>query len=555
MNSLIHNSLIQHPMVQEVIAALRKNWKLIAGGAGGGAILAVLYIVCSTPQWQATQTLLVRDEASGSTMRQGRFDNADAMKTAQETILELSKNSTVAESALKQAGPPSRSTASWPSHHDIEDLRDAIKVNAPKGASFGATEVLYVTIADRDPQRAITLVDAVCTQLDKAIRNVRFKKGQSLTQELERTHALALAELKTVTQELEKIERAVGPDLPELRVLNESGSGEGNLRLQLNQIESEIRAARQAQDDITKTREHLKHVDADPHQINAVSTLVLERLPAIRRLKDGLLEAQLRTSDLSGRMTEGHPKVVAAKKAEEAVRAELVREVKLGLQSSQADLEAYDARVTSLQNQAHDVKTRFESLAKVRAAYGNLTAAVKRRSEAVQKAEKDLSEARAMVEASQTASQLTRIDNPTTGDRPVGPGKTTILAGGLFGGLFFGLGMVLLISPIGKVSMRRRVTDLLTAPFARRASDREGSERRSGFAGVFFGRRSADANEQSTSTTRSRRAEDAKPIVSQQPPRRRMTDVAPEGAEASRRRAEDVGEEPIAAPRVYSEVS
>lgn len=549
------NLLSQHPILQDIVNALRKHWKLVASGAAGGATLALLYVIFVSPQWQATQTLLVREEASGSTMRQGRFENADAMKTAQETILELSKNAGVAEASLREAGPPSRSSAAsqWPTSQDVEGFRDAIKVNAPKGASFGATEVLYVSIADKEPKRAIALVDAFCNQLDQAVRDVRYKKGLSLTRELERIHALAVAELQAVTQELEKIERAVGADLPELRVLNESGAGDGNLRLQLNQIESEIRAARQAQDDITKTREHLKRVDSDPHQINAVSTLVLERLPSIKRLKDGLLEAQLRTSDLSGRMTEGHPKVVAAKHAEEAVREELMREVKLGLQSSQSDLEAYEARVASLQNQAKDVKTRFEKLAKLRAEYGNLTAAVKRRADVVQKAEKDLSEARAMVEAAQTASLLTRIGQPTTGDRPVGPGKTTVLGAGLIGGLFLGLGMVLLISPIGKVTMRRRMTDLLTAPFGRRAADRDGTPRSSSFTNAIFGRRTSDPRP--AATTPGRRAEDAKLVAIQEPPKRRATDFAPATTESPRRRGEDMVKEPMATPRVYSEVS
>jgi polysaccharide biosynthesis transport protein len=539
------NTLIQHPQVQEIITALRKHWKLIAGATAGGATLALLYILLSSPKWQAAQTLVVREEASGSTMRQGRFESADAMKTAQETILELSKNAAVAEAALREAGPvPSTmgNSANWPSTHEVEDFRGAIKISAPRGASFGATEVLYLAIADRDPQRAIKLVEAVCNQLDLALREVRLKKGQSMAQELERTLALAQAELQNATSELEKIETAAGSDLPELRVLNESGSGEGNLRQQLNQIESEIRAARQAQDDIQKTREHLTRVDADPDQINAVSTLVLERLPAIRRLKDGLLEAQLRTSELSGRLTEGHPKVAAAKKSELAVRTELAREVKLGLQSSQSDLEAIGARVASLQKQSRDVQDRFERLAKVRAEYGNLTAAVKRRAEVVQVAEKDLSEARAMVEAAHTTSLLTRIDQPTTGDRPMGPGKTTVLAGGLFAGLLLGVGLVILITPIGQKSVRRRFTDMIAAPFGRRAADRSASpagERRPGFGAALFGRR----------------ANDPAPTPPNNPPRRRAADEPMAASEPPRRRAEDNRTEPVPAPRVYSEVS
>jgi succinoglycan biosynthesis transport protein ExoP len=544
------NLLTRYPQFQELAVTLHKQWRIVAGAAGGGAALALMYVLLASPKWQASQTLLVREEASGSTMRQGRFDNADAMKTAQETILELSKNPSVAEASLRQAGPAGASASvNWPASSDVESLRDAIKISAPRGASFGATEVLYLTISDSEPKRAIVLVAAVCNQLDKALREVRVKKGLSMTRELERTLALAQADLQKATHDLETVESAVGQDLPELRVLNESGAGEGNLRLQLNQIESEIRAARQAQDDVKKTREHLARVDADPNQINAVSTLVLERLPSIRRLKDGLLEAQLRTSELSGRMTDGHPKVVAAKKAEEAVRAELIREVKLGLQSSQADLEAYQARVASLQAQSQDVRNRFEQIAKLRAEYGNLTAAVKRRAEVVQKAEKDLSEARAMVEAAHSASLLTLIDAPVAGDRPAGPGKATILVAGLLGGFFLGFGIVLLMAPIGQTSLRRRFSDLIAAPFGRRAADRTGNggDRRSGFAAALFGRRSSDASNPS------RRAEGA--IAAQGPPRRRSTDQLEMPAEPPRRRIEDSRTETVAAPRVYSEVS
>lgn len=535
------NSPLQHPQVQVLVASFRRNWKWVAGPTAVGAALALLYVLFTAPKWQATQTLLVRDEATGSQLRQGRFDSADAMKTAQETILELSKNQLVVEGALREAGPSNRNRGkNWPTSDDVEKLRDAIKVRAPKGAMFGATEVLYLSITDRDPKRAVQLTTAVCNQLDSALRDVRVKKGQSMTAELERGLALAQADLQQATEALEKIEQSVGSDLPELRVLNESGAGEGNLRQQLNQIESEIRAARQAQEDIRKTREHLMRVNDDPDQINAVSTLVLDRLPAIRRLKDGLLEAQLRTSELSGRMTGEHPKVIAAKQAETAVRQELIREVKLGLQSSAADLEAYEARVKSLTEQAEEVRERFARLAQVRAEYGNLTATVKRRAEVVQKAEKDLADARAMVEAARTTSLLTRVDQPSTGDRPVGPGKMTVFAGGIFAGVLVGCGIVVLMTPIGQTTMRRRLSDWIAAPFGRRATDRAAA----GQGGIFWGRRATDVAAANAATN-------------QGPPRRRATDQPPQASsDPPRRRAEDrIETEPAAKPRVYSEVS
>ena len=79
--------------------------------------ITVGYAAVRPSTWQASQALLVRDEASGQHARPGRFNHSDEMKTVQETILEVVKTRDVVENALKAVGPltPSEnSTRNYP---------------------------------------------------------------------------------------------------------------------------------------------------------------------------------------------------------------------------------------------------------------------------------------------------------------------------------------------------------------------------------------------------------------------------------------------------------
>ena len=66
---------------------------------------ATIYAVTKSTTWQASQALVVRDEARGMG-RQGRFDSTESMRASQETIIEVAKSRAVVSAALKQLGPP-----------------------------------------------------------------------------------------------------------------------------------------------------------------------------------------------------------------------------------------------------------------------------------------------------------------------------------------------------------------------------------------------------------------------------------------------------------------
>lgn len=308
---------------------------------------------------------------------------------------------------------------------------------------------------------------------------------------------LAQGDLDVATAHLEEMERDVGSDLGELRILNDSGSGEGNLRLALNQVELELRQTGATQEANQVLRDLLTAAQTNSDQLLTTPSRLLESQPALRKLKDGLVDTQLRSAELLGRMNERHPRVVAARESEQQVRKDLHDEVTSALRGVEADLRVTAAQLASLEDRRADLQSRLDRLASLRARYSNLVDDVRQRTEFVQQTKRALAETRATETSTSGTSLLTRFHRPTVGDRPVGPSNKTFVAAGFTGGLSIGVGLVLLTLPI-QPQTGRRWSDYLNA--GRRATDR------------LFGRRANDRTEdkpsRDESPSKGRRAED-----------------------------------------------
>jgi uncharacterized protein involved in exopolysaccharide biosynthesis len=381
-------------------------------------LLAVAYMLVRSNEYKASQALLVRDEAIGALNRQGRFENADAMKTAQETLLELAKNQPVVKAALRRV---SETPNAEPTADEIAELQTAIAMTAPKGAEFGRTEVIYLSVTAATKQRALALTAALCDELELQLQQVRNQKAESLIDELAKTVALADTELNRATTELAAMETEVGSDLGELRTLNDSGAGDSTLRTSLNQIKNELRQARTNYESNEQQLKLLLEAQDNPNQLIGTPNRLLESQPSLRRLKEGLIDAQLRTAQLLGKMNSDHPEVRTATANEEAVRQQLRDELKIAVRGLRDELSVNQALITALERQLSEVEQRLHRLAGLRAKYGNLVSEVRQRGENLQAAQKDLTEARASQAASQSSSLITRLDKPVAANNPVGP--------------------------------------------------------------------------------------------------------------------------------------
>lgn len=413
------------------------------------AVLAGVVALVRPATWEASQALIVRNEASGNHDGPGNFGHGDQMKTVQETILELAKSRRVLATALAEVGPPSDATEpdAWPTDRDVADLRDAVKLTPPKGAEFGMTEVFYLQVRDHDRSRAIALAEAVCNQLENRFQQLRDAKAKSMIDELVKTVRLARTDLEDATDRMAEIEKQVGADLAELRILHDATTGEGTLRRTRTEITTELRAARAA----TRANEELLAVlsDAseDPGRLVATPNRLLDSQSSLRRLKEGLVDAQLRTAGLRGRMSDEHPLVQAAHESEHEIRRHLHNELATAIRGSKIELRLNHDRLSMLETQLATTTERLDQLAALRAPYSNRVTEVAHRAELLAQAERDLAEARASRAGAGAASLIARIDSPDAGTNPLGPGRGMIVLMGIAGGLLTGMGMLFISVP------------------------------------------------------------------------------------------------------------
>ena len=408
--------------------------------------LAVVYALVRPVSWEATQALVVRDEAVGNTTRLGRFSHVEEMKTAQETVLELVKSRSVLAGALKAVRAPDdyRDPAAWPSAGAVETLGQSVKLTPPKGAEFGKTEVFYLKVSAPDKQRAVELAAAICHELEAHFEQLRVSKYQSVIDEMKNTVALAQADLDKSTAALTAVEQQAGRDLAELRTLNESPSSDSALRRMSNELEAELRTYRAQVGSNLELLSLLEAAKDEPGQLLASPSRLLEAQPALRRLKDGLVDAQLRTATVLGTMSPEHPAAKSALAGEQEIGAHLSEEIAIAIKGLQIELRLAQERVAGLERNREDLQNRLLQLANVRAEYSNLVAATRHRSDILKTAQQELAEAHAGQAAARTSSLITLIDQPDAGSKPSGPGRTTVVLGGFMAGLFVAFGIVFL---------------------------------------------------------------------------------------------------------------
>ena len=458
MNDL-HHSVISP---REFIDILAVRWRLWVVPALIVSLAVMIYAVVHRKTWEASQALIVRNEAVNNDRGLGKFTQLEEMKTIQETILELTRSRGVLQAALKQVGPPAgyKYLENWPTDRDVQKCRKALKIVPPKGAEFGKTEIFYLTVRDYDRTRAIALSEAICDQLQAHFQELRDAKARSMIDELTKTVALAKTDLAESTSRLAAVETAIGSDLAELRAMQDIGAGDSALRRSVEEIRAQLREVSTTQ----KANEELLHVlreaQEDPGRLVATPNRLLESQPALRRFKDGLVDAQLTAAKLQGSMSADHPKVKAAIQSDEEIARHIHDELPLAIRGLEIEITLNNQKQKLLEDQLAIATERLNRLAEVRAAYETQAAENRNRIALAEHAEQNLAEARAALARAKATSLISRIDRPDTGANPVGLARTVIAFLGILAGLTTGLGVVFLALPAKSLSgVMERSTD------------------------------------------------------------------------------------------------
>lgn len=396
--------------------------------------------------WVASQAMIVRDEIGGTMNRQGRFDNKEALKAALDTILEVARNPQVVQQALMTQLPPGSPSLS---EKDINSfIGNQLAVRSPKGSEFGTTEIFYVDVRHNDQQQAIELNKAICTSLEKRLQDIRMSRYDGIERELEYALEIAKEQRAIATEQLKKIESDVGDNLTDLRSLTDSPSAGGTAKMIVDQLTSERRQVevqnRQLQEDLR----FLQNLEDDPARVLVAPSNVLNSQPGLKRLCEGLVDSQIQELQLTGRYTDEHPAVRAAKFSRQAIRQQLSTELRLARSTLETEINVSEQRVKLLDDQIKAAQKRISELADIRADYANILGEVRNRSTIIEQIEKDLAVAESNRRAAGQSSLVTRIDAPVLSDKPIGPGTKTILLAAMMAGLLSGIGLILLIAPI-----------------------------------------------------------------------------------------------------------
>ena len=330
-------------------------------------VIGVSYSLLAPRLWPITTTLTVREETGLSHPRPGEFISNEARRTSQETVLQLASSTSVLRAALARIDETKPIDASLISTEAIETAQKHIRLAPPKGTDWGASEMFFLTVKDEDANRAVALTKSLIAEIDLRLGKLRRQRNISLATELEQSLLMAEAELDAALKKMSSLESSLGPDLAELRIMTEPSSGESNLRRTLTEVAAELRQTRSQIDSHRTLLELLQAARQDPSRLIATPGRLLDSQPSLRKLKDGIVDAENRTAQLRGNLHESHPKVKAAKTIEEQSRKQLFTELALALEGVQVEIRVGEQRLTELQSRRSEIEQRLGRLSEVRA--------------------------------------------------------------------------------------------------------------------------------------------------------------------------------------------
>lgn len=412
----------------------------------GGVIFALM-----TPKvYQASQPFLVRDEISGQIMKPGRFESLEAMKSAQETIQEITKNPEVLRAALKEVGPTNWfAKGDFPTYEDIESFRDNVWISAANGSELGKTEVIHLNVRATSRERAHKLIQLIADGVRQQLREVRSRRAASIEAELNAALDTAEDHLQEITDRVVAVELELGEDLGELRSMDSPYSNDGTLRPALARIKTELLTAQSRMAEVQQQLVYFNKITEDQEFLAGVPSELLTQFPALGELKLGLVRTQLELAKTAGKYNSNSPQHQQLCHEIEEIKVQILNEIKVAASTTEAQTDFIHSHVEALTKQQEQIRERLRHLAKLRAPYNNLLEEMKVASEQFRMARSEYSEAVALQNGSEHTDLITQLEEAQVGSNPVSLSRSNVVLGSLGGGMFISLGLVMLLSAPG----------------------------------------------------------------------------------------------------------
>ena len=446
------SSELSNPRLEHLLHTLFERRKLWLIPCCAALLISWIYVYfIRAESYTARQTLIVRDDLLGQSLKPGQFESLDLMKSAQETILEIARKPQVVRKAMKTIGPARVGwfgiSDSWPDDKTIENVQGSIDLSAPNGAEFGHTETVVLSAKSDSRERAAQFVEALLSEINVKINEVRDLRLRSMTNELTLIRDSAQQSLADSAAQLSAMEREIGADLPTLRSLSDPQSGEGSMSQTLLQIRSE---RRQYENRLHSAENQEKTLDAathDPNAILATSDELFSFQPSLSRLKQELIEAQSALAESVGRYEDAHPEVQKHREQVRSMHRQIHEELDSARRGLNGQIATLRQKVENSLAQESEIESRFNRISSKRVDYLRLDEEVKKKTEVFNDDQSNLAAVQRLDTGNFDVALLTPVDEPQVSTRADGLGaKATILGSGL-AGLLAGFGLILLLDP------------------------------------------------------------------------------------------------------------
>ena len=443
--------------LQHIIQCLTEYRKLWLLPAIAGLVLATGYaFILKGESWTARQTMIIRDDLLGENFKPGSFLSEEAMKSAQETVLETARRPEVIRATLEKIGPSRKSLfglggvpSNWPSEKTIEEMREAITFESANGGEFGKSEVIVLAAKSSNPERSAQLLSVLTEEVDRKLADVRADRLESMESELEATCHNARASSVELQKQLVAMEREFGRDVSIVRSINDpnSAGSPSAFDTRLSEIQAEQRKASR---DLAATKAFkrvLERAQRSPDIDLPTSAEMLASRPLLKALIENLAKAKQVLSQAEGTFTDEHPDVKNARNQIRSMKLQIKEEIPAAIRGLDNQIAMFQERVDMAENQLAINNEKLQKVGGKRIPWVQLTKELQKRTEDYTEASTKLAQIRSRKDASGSISLLTKIGDPWVGTRADGMGKRTMALAGGIGGLFIGFGLVMIVAP------------------------------------------------------------------------------------------------------------
>ena len=410
------------------------------------SVLSLLFAIQAKKKWQASQTMVLRDDLLGESFKPGRFPSQETLKNAQETLLHIAKKSEVIREALRLTHPVQAAKQDWPSDHLVDSTRDQISLVAPNGSEFGKTDVVIFNVKQNSPDSAKKFAQAMAEQIEHHIRIFRSDLLRSMEQELTLQYQQAKVEFEQVAEPVRKLVESTGTDLESLKSFKDTGSGGNEMQRVLENLKSEKRRALTQAQMAAKQLELLAEAKFQPEAAFARNNELMQSQPSLKRLADGLNDAKLTYNNLAGTFLSEHPRLKAAEQAIANTKQQIASEISLIESALTTQLELARDQIAFFANEEKNYETRMLSVNEKRVDFQQLTNDLTQRLEAMGKQQTMLSEIQSLANTADRVSLVAIVGEPELATNPIGLSKSLIILLGTIGGFFLGLGIAITLN-------------------------------------------------------------------------------------------------------------